>query len=918
MQTHKFFFFEDTPVFGGRRGPEIAAELGGDLEGIFTNSTVWDLLDGRRLAVKNLRTEEIFFVDADFLVVAAGAVPFLPPFRNDDMPGVYTAAVVQKLMNTQNTLLGRSILTVGAGNIGYLTSYQLLQAGARVRAIIEAGDTAGGFPVQANRVRRAGIPILLSHTLVEAMPNRRRDGISGAIVARVADGVPVPGTERRIGDIDAINICTGLVPDSQLLDKGYEVFGRDCFGAGDAVRIGEGTTAVLRGRQVAYEILARTGRPYDYNSYLLVSKEYVDSQQQPVKILDAPSEPSPQRRKKPFVIVDCTFGFACNPCAFACPFGAITKTATNTVPQIDYERCTGCMKCIPMCPGLAIIGMNPAKQRYFIPSEFLVEIGETVSLVDNSGEVLGTGHVEDVGITDRVRVARVRADLPAERVMSVRSYRSGSVDSGPVFDAAEAGRSVQEPFICHCDDVKLEEILEVIGDRSFISIDEIKHTTRLGMGACRGKRCISRLARTLAPHGVTLVGAPTPRAPLSNQLELGELHPRDVQPVMSTPALITRPEVIPVGVLVAGGGIAGSALFRYFAEQGERPVLVNHGHGASWRNIAGGRQAFSLPELSDIAARNRELFGQLQERRNIDLTPTRYVTFAHDDAMAATLEQSIAWSNAFMIRPDQFRTYISPMFNDRIASYHSALVTEDCWQASPGKVVDLLRFIGREAGGDIREDCRLVDLERSDDGVLATVHDHDGAYVRFRCRHFVNALGPAVSQFAFRMGIETGLFAVKHQAFITRRLPVLGVDGPLPMLIDRRERRGFTAVYGQQLADTGQIIGCASPAVEPRQVNRPLSINTQEFLESVTEVFVDWLPDLSSAELQAVWAGHYVEPRMIIDPAEGLFAGLRGQGFMLGQYLAKLYVDSFLGRPVPPYFARLSLHGDGLREETLT
>ena len=31
-------------------------------------------------------------------------------------------------MNNEFTLLGKNILTVGAGNIGYLTSYQAIQA----------------------------------------------------------------------------------------------------------------------------------------------------------------------------------------------------------------------------------------------------------------------------------------------------------------------------------------------------------------------------------------------------------------------------------------------------------------------------------------------------------------------------------------------------------------------------------------------------------------------------------------------------------------------------------------------------------------------------------------------------------------------------------------------------------------------
>lgn len=67
----------------------------------------------------------------------------MPAFENDDLPGVYTAAVVQKMMNSELTLLGKNVLTIGAGNIGYLTSYQLMQAGAHVKAILEASPGRG-------------------------------------------------------------------------------------------------------------------------------------------------------------------------------------------------------------------------------------------------------------------------------------------------------------------------------------------------------------------------------------------------------------------------------------------------------------------------------------------------------------------------------------------------------------------------------------------------------------------------------------------------------------------------------------------------------------------------------------------------------------------------------------------------------
>lgn len=123
------------------------------------------------------------------------------------------------MMNSELTLLGKNVLTVGAGNIGYLTSYQAMQAGARVKAIIEAMPHEGGFPVQANRVRRLGIPIITSHVLLEAIPNKDYTGITGAVIAQCKDFKPIPGTESLLEGIDTINICTGLIPDDQLLQK---------------------------------------------------------------------------------------------------------------------------------------------------------------------------------------------------------------------------------------------------------------------------------------------------------------------------------------------------------------------------------------------------------------------------------------------------------------------------------------------------------------------------------------------------------------------------------------------------------------------------------------------------------------------------------------------------------------------------
>ncbi len=900
MQTHQFFFFEKEKKFGGMRGFEIANMLAGNVsDDFFLNCTVWDILNNNRLAIKNISTGEIFYIEADFLVVATGAVPFMPTFRNDDLPGVYTAAVVQKMMNTEFTLLGKNILTVGAGNIGFLTSYQLMQAGANVKAIIEAAPQEGGFPVQANRIKRLGVPIMLSKILVEAIPNASHTGIIGAVIADCKDFQPIAGTEQIMWGIDTINICTGLVPDDQLLIKGYQVFGRRCFGAGDAIRIGEGTSAVLKGKQIAYEIALEMNTKVNYNEYLQVSKEYIDSQQHPIRIAEEPATPSEIRKQaKPYVIIDCLYGFACNPCEFACTYGAIRKTSTSTIPSIDYDKCIGCLDCVYQCPGLAIFGYHNAKNWVFVPVEMNVQEHTEVFLVNNAGNKIGEGVIEKIlRKPNKTNIARVKClKLYNTEITEVRGFINKDNYPEPIVLENADIEEDSKTYVCHCDDVTVDEILETIGNRKFISVDEIKHTTRLGMGACRGKRCIPRLKQTMRSYQKTIVGEATPRGPLSNQISLGELNTGHLQEetIIHHTKKISKVET---QVLIAGGGIGGTALFRYLAEAGMKPTLINFGRGASWRNIAGGRPNFSVPELSEIASQNLHIFKELQAKQNIDFRQTRYVTFAHNEAIYKALEASMAWSEARMISPSDFRKEISPFFN-------------------PSKVIDLIRQIGTEYGGKIEEDAKLIDIKKDGKLYKALVQLHNGEYVEYTTPHFINALGPDSEIYARKLGIITGSYAVKHQAFITRRLPLMGIHNePLHMLIDRNTNKGFSAVYGQQLAETGQIIGCASPAVDAIETNQNLKINTLDFLQIVSEIFSQWIPNLASVGFQATWAGYYIEPRMIIDTDLGLFVGLRGQGFMLGQYLAKMYADKLSGKHVPAYFEQLALSGAGISEK---
>ena len=85
---------------------------------------------------------------------------------------------------------------------------------------------------------------------------------------------------------------------------------------------------------------------------------------------------SEERRKKgAYIVIECPEKIPCDPCVDACPNKAIAIKGTMIeLPQVDYEKCTGCLVCIPRCPGLAIFVIDETPKDHsivYIPYEFL-------------------------------------------------------------------------------------------------------------------------------------------------------------------------------------------------------------------------------------------------------------------------------------------------------------------------------------------------------------------------------------------------------------------------------------------------------------------------------------------------------------------------------------------------------------------
>ena len=275
-QTHRFF--GDARHHAGVRGIRIAEKLTkqiGELKNVslFLGATVFGIYEDRTVAAA--QGDRLLKIRAKKIIIATGAYERTLVFENNDLPGVYGAGGVQTVMNTYAIKPGMRALVVGSGNVGLILSYQLLQSGVKVVAIVEALPKIGGYLVHAAKVRRQGVDILTSHTVLKALGRKR---VKGAIIAQIDEAFkPIPGTERKL-DCDVICIAVGLTPTYELATQAgaQETFVPELGGfvphrtrhmeisdgvyvAGDVSGIEEATTAMLEGQIVGVHSSLRLG-----------------------------------------------------------------------------------------------------------------------------------------------------------------------------------------------------------------------------------------------------------------------------------------------------------------------------------------------------------------------------------------------------------------------------------------------------------------------------------------------------------------------------------------------------------------------------------------------------------------------------------------------------------------------------------
>lgn len=286
-QTHKFFGSKDE--YAGTRGYKIADILFDEIEQnkanveCLTNTTVTGYYIEDKMFTAMKGEEEYFRVKPKRAIIATGAQERLIPFPNNDLPGVYGAGAVQTLMNVYGVKPGKRVLMVGAGNIGLIVSYQLMQAGVEIAAIVEGAPRIGGYWVHAAKVRRLGVPILLQHSILEVLGDKV---VEGAVICGVDDHFQ-PTCEQKKIDCDIVCLAVGLTPTTELLfqagvgmryvpqlcgyvaerDRTMRTSNPDFWAAGDAMGIEEASAAMVEGRIAGLKAAESLGLPVKQNGF---------------------------------------------------------------------------------------------------------------------------------------------------------------------------------------------------------------------------------------------------------------------------------------------------------------------------------------------------------------------------------------------------------------------------------------------------------------------------------------------------------------------------------------------------------------------------------------------------------------------------------------------------------------------------
>ncbi len=511
LQTHRFFGSTQA-VYAGTRGIDIAVKLANEISShdpveIWLDTTAVAIFEDKTVGVWRSDHNEYVLVKPQVLLVATGARERSVLFKGNTLPGIYGAGAFQTLVNRDLVRPADNLLIVGGGNVGLIAGYHALQGGINVVALIEVMPQCGGYKVHEDKLARFNVPILTSHTILEAKGSNH---VKSVIIAQVdKDFTPITGTEKEIR-CDCALIAVGLDPVDEFIHKAHEV-GLTVFSAGDADEIAEASSAMYSGKIRGIEIAKHLGVsgldiPDGWRKFESILKSH------PGEVLPIDDE-SPV--ESVFPVMHCRQEIPCDPCASVCPYGLIQLNGDDMrgLPHFSLfneQHCIACERCVAICPGLAITLVDLRKDLsqalVSVPLEFseeFIHVGDLVPVTDIDGKILGNFPVTRVRTLHQFsRTLIVQIQVPKEVATRVAGIQLIAGWSHPQSQTDHYQESTeQESIICRCEHISADTIRKLIRD-GVRDINQLKAATKATMGACGGKTCLSLIKKIFREEGI--------------------------------------------------------------------------------------------------------------------------------------------------------------------------------------------------------------------------------------------------------------------------------------------------------------------------------------------------------------------------------------------------------------------------------
>ena len=180
------------------------------------NTMVMDISQDKVITAMS-RQEGMYQIRAKAVILAMGCrerprgALNIPGYRP---AGIYSAGTAQRLVNMEGFMPGKKVVILGSGDIGLIMARRMTLEGAEVKAVAELMPYSGGL--KRNIVQCLddfGIPLKLSHTVVDIKGKERVEGITLAEVDE--NRRPISGTEEFF-ECDTLLLSVGLIPENEL------------------------------------------------------------------------------------------------------------------------------------------------------------------------------------------------------------------------------------------------------------------------------------------------------------------------------------------------------------------------------------------------------------------------------------------------------------------------------------------------------------------------------------------------------------------------------------------------------------------------------------------------------------------------------------------------------------------------------